>query len=161
MKITFIGAGSTVFARNVIGDCILTPELGDFDVCLFDIDPQRLDESYQILCNINKTANGRANITKTLDRTEAFTGADFIVNAIQVGGYRPSTVIDFEVPKKYGLRQTIAGHHRIGGIFHALRTIPVMMDYANDIERLSPRFIFELHKPNGNTHRIYAAFHEY
>lgn len=142
MKITFIGAGSTVFARNVIGDCILTPELGDFDVCLFDIDPQRLDESYQILCNINKTANGRANITKTLDRTEAFTGADFIVNAIQVGGYRPSTVIDFEVPKKYGLRQTIADTIGIGGIFRALRTIPVMMDYANDIERLSPRALF-------------------
>lgn len=139
MKITFIGAGSTVFARNVIGDCILTPELGDFDVCLFDIDPQRLDDSYQILCNINKTANGRANITKTLDRTEAFTGADFIVNAIQVGGYRPSTVIDFEVPKKYGLSQTIADTIGIGGIFRALRTIPVMMDYANDIERLSPR----------------------
>ena len=142
MKITFIGAGSTVFARNVIGDCILTPELGDFDVCLFDIDPQRLDESYQILCNINKTANGRANITKTLDRTEAFTGADFIVNAIQVGGYRPSTVIDFEVPKKYGLSQTIADTIGIGGIFRALRTIPVMMDYANDIERLSPRALF-------------------
>ena len=141
MKITFIG-GSTVFARNVIGDCILTPELGDSDVCLFDIDPQRLDESYQILCNINKTANGRANITKTLDRTEAFTGADFIVNAIQVGGYRPSTVIDFEVPKKYGLRQTIADTIGIGGIFRALRTIPVMMDYANDIERLSPRALF-------------------
>lgn len=142
MKITFIGAGSTTFARNVIGDCILTPELGDFDVCLFDIDPQRLDESYQILCNINKTANGRANITKTLDRTEAFTGADFIVNAIQVGGYRPSTVIDFEVPKKYGLSQTIADTIGIGGIFRALRTIPVMMDYANDIERLSPRALF-------------------
>ncbi|NLM80515.1 MAG: alpha-glucosidase/alpha-galactosidase [Clostridiales bacterium] len=142
MKITFIGAGSTTFARNVIGDCILTPELGDFDVCLFDIDPQRLDDSYQILCNINKTANGRANITKTLDRTEAFTGADFIVNAIQVGGYRPSTVIDFEVPKKYGLRQTIADTIGIGGIFRALRTIPVMMDYANDIERLSPRALF-------------------
>ncbi|MBQ7326945.1 MAG: hypothetical protein IJW93_05685 [Clostridia bacterium] len=83
MKITFIGAGSTVFARNVIGDCILTPELGAFDVCLFDIDPQRLEESYQILSNINATANGKATITRTLDRTEAFTGADFVVNAIQ------------------------------------------------------------------------------
>lgn len=87
MKITFIGAGSTVFARNVIGDCILTPELGAFDVCLFDIDPVRLEESYQILSNMNATANGKATITRTLDRTEAFTGADFVVNAIQVGGY--------------------------------------------------------------------------
>ena len=84
MKITFIGAGSTVFARNVIGDCILTPELGSFDVCLFDIDPQRLEESYQILSNINATANGKAHITRTLDRTEAFTGADFVVPYIHM-----------------------------------------------------------------------------
>ena len=142
MKITFIGAGSTVFARNVIGDCILTPELGAFDVCLFDIDPVRLDESYQILSNINKTANGKANIVKTVDRTEAFTGADFVVNAIQVGGYEPCTVTDFEIPKKYGLRQTIADTLGIGGIFRALRTIPVMESYAEDMERLCPRALF-------------------
>ena len=142
MKITFIGAGSTVFVRNVIGDCILTPELGEFDVCLFDIDPQRLEESYQILNNINTTANGRARITRTLDRTEAFTGADFVVNAIQVGGYDPCTITDFEVPKKYRLRQTIADTLGIGGIFRALRTIPVMEDYANDMERLCPRALF-------------------
>lgn len=142
MKITFIGAGSTVFAANVIGDCILTPELGAFDVCLFDIDPVRLDESYQILSNINKTANGKANIVKTLDRTEAFTGADFVVNAIQVGGYEPCTVTDFEIPKKYGLRQTIADTLGIGGIFRALRTIPVMESYAEDMERLCPRALF-------------------
>lgn len=78
----------------------------------------------------------------TTDRTEAFTGADFVINAIQVGGYEPCTVTDFEVPKKYGLRQTIADTLGIGGIFRALRTIPVMMDYANDIERLCPRAIF-------------------
>lgn len=141
MKITFIGAGSTVFARNVIGDCILTPELGAFDVCLFDIDPKRLDDSYQILCNINQTMHGRARITQTLDRTEAFTGADFVVNAIQVGRYEPCTVTDFEVPKKYGLRQTIADTLGIGGIFRALRTIPVMESYAADMARLCPRAI--------------------
>lgn len=142
MKITFIGAGSTVFARNVIGDCILTPELGNFDVCLFDIDPKRLEESYQILCNINETAQGKAHITRTLDRTEAFTGADFVVNAIQVGLYEPCTVTDFEVPKKYGLRQTIGDTLGIGGIFRALRTIPVMQSYAEDMERLCPRAWF-------------------
>lgn len=142
LKITFIGAGSTVFARNVIGDCILTPELGAFDVCLFDIDPVRLDESFQILSNINKTAEGKARITKTLDRTEAFTGADFVVNAIQVGGYEPCTVTDFEIPKKYGLRQTIADTLGIGGIFRALRTIPVMKSYAEDMERLCPKALF-------------------
>ncbi len=138
MKITFIGAGSTVFARNVIGDCILTPELGEFDVYLFDIDPQRLDESYQILNNINKTLNGRARIYQTLDRKTAFQGADFVVNAIQVGGYDPCTITDFEIPKKYGLRQTIADTLGIGGIFRTLRTIPVMKSYADDIERWCP-----------------------
>ncbi len=142
MKITFVGAGSTVFARNVIGDCILTPELGDFDVCLFDIDPKRLDESYQILSNINKTANGKARITQTLDRETAFRGADFVVNAIQVGLYDPCTITDFEVPKKYGLRQTIADTLGIGGIFRALRTIPVMKSYANDMERWCPNALF-------------------
>ena len=142
MKITFVGAGSTVFARNVIGDCILTPELGDFDVCLFDIDPKRLDESYQILSNINKTANGKVHITQTLDRETAFRGADFVVNAIQVGLYDPCTITDFEVPKKYGLRQTIADTLGIGGIFRALRTIPVMKAYADDMERWCPNALF-------------------
>ncbi|HIV17811.1 MAG TPA: alpha-glucosidase/alpha-galactosidase [Candidatus Merdivicinus intestinigallinarum] len=142
MKITFIGAGSTVFARNVIGDCILTPELGEFDVCLFDIDAQRLEESYQILSNINATANGKAHITRTLDRETAFKGADFVVNAIQVGGYEPCTVTDFEIPKKYGLRQTIADTLGIGGIFRTLRTIPVMKSYADDMERWCPNALF-------------------
>ena len=138
MKITFIGAGSTVFARNVIGDCILTPELGEFDVYLFDIDAQRLDESYQILSNINKTMNGRAHIYQTMDRETAFRGADFVVNAIQVGGYDPCTIIDFEIPKKFGLKQTIADTLGIGGIFRGLRTIPVMKSYADDMERWCP-----------------------
>ncbi len=141
MKITFIGAGSTVFARNVIGDCILTPELGAFDVCLFDIDPKRLDDSFQILCNINQTMQGQARIVQTLDPTEAFSGADFVINAIQVGLYEPCTVTDFEVPKKYGLRQTIADTLGIGGIFRALRTIPVMENYASIMARLCPRAI--------------------
>ena len=138
MKITFLGAGSTVFARNVIGDCILTPELGEFDVYLFDIDAQRLDESYQILSNINKTMNGRAHIYQTLDRETAFRDADFVINAIQVGGYDPCTITDFEIPKKFGLRQTIADTLGIGGIFRALRTIPVMKSYADDMERWCP-----------------------
>ncbi len=138
MKITFLGAGSTVFARNVIGDCILTPDLGSFDVCLFDIDPIRLEESYQILTNINRTAGGSARITRTPDRRTAFSGADFVINAIQVGRYNPCTITDFEVPKKYGLRQTIGDTLGIGGIFRALRTIPVMKDYADDMERWCP-----------------------
>ena len=138
MKITFIGAGSTVFARSVIGDCILTPELGEFDVYLFDIDARRLEESWQILTNINATMNGRAHIYQTLDRETAFRGADFVVNAIQVGGYDPCTITDFEIPKKFGLRQTIADTLGIGGIFRTLRTIPVMQTYAEDMARWCP-----------------------
>ena len=138
MKITFIGAGSTVFARSVIGDCILTPELGEFDVYLFDIDARRLEESWQILTNINTTMNGRAHIYQTLDRETAFRGADFVVNAIQVGGYDPCTITDFEIPKKFGLRQTIADTLGIGGIFRTLRTIPVMQTYAEDMARWCP-----------------------
>ena len=142
MKLTFVGAGKHHLCAQCRGRLHPDPELGDFDVCLFDIDPKRLDESYQILCNINQTAGGKARITKTLDRTEAFTGADFVVNAIQVGGYDPCTITDFEVPKKYGLRQTIADTLGIGGIFRTLRTIPVMEDYANDMERLCPNALF-------------------
>ena len=138
MKITFLGAGSTVFARNVIGDCILTPELGEFDVYLYDIDAQRLDESWQILTNINTTMNGRAHIHQTMDRETAFRDADFVINAIQVGGYDPCTITDFEIPKKFGLRQTIADTLGIGGIFRALRTIPVMKSFADDMERWCP-----------------------
>ena len=149
MKITFIGAGSTVFARNVIGDCILTPELGEFDVCLFDIDAQRLEESYQILSNINATANGKAHITRTLDRETAFKGADFVVNAIQVGGYEPCTVTDFEIPKKYGLRQTIADTLGIEGLRRRHGAL------------VPQRFVLELHQPHGYAVRLYAALHQH
>lgn len=142
MKITFIGAGSTVFAKNVLGDCILTPELGEFEIALQDIDQERLKDSYEMLQNINLNCNGKAKITSTLDRQLALQGADFVVNAIQVGGYEPCTVTDFEIPKKYGLRQTIADTIGIGGIFRALRTIPVLKEIADDIEKICPDALF-------------------
>ena len=141
-KVTFVGAGSTVFAKNVLGDCILTPELGPFEICLYDIDPVRLADSKAMLDNINKNHNGLADIKATLDRREALAGAKYVVNAIQVGGYEPSTVIDFEIPKKYGLRQTIADTLGIGGIFRALRTIPVMEEIAKDMEAVCPDALF-------------------
>lgn len=138
-KITFLGAGSTIFAKNVLGDCMLTETLRDFEIALYDIDEKRLDESYNMLSIINKTLNkSRANINKYKDRKEALRGAKYIVNAIQVGGYDPCTIIDFEVPKKYGLRQTIGDTLGIGGIFRGLRTIPVMLDFAKDIEEVCP-----------------------
>ncbi|MFR4162986.1 MAG: alpha-glucosidase/alpha-galactosidase [Paraclostridium sordellii] len=138
-KITFLGAGSTIFAKNVLGDCMLTEALRDFEIALYDIDEKRLDESYNMLSTINKTLNkSRANINKYKDRKEALRGAKYIVNAIQVGWYDPCTITDFEVPKKYGLRQTIGDTVGIGGIFRGLRTIPAMLDFAKDIEEVCP-----------------------
>lgn len=137
-KITFVGAGSTVFAKNVLGDCILTPSLRESEIALFDIDMERLKDSERMLNNINANHGGHAKITAYSDRREALRGANYVVNAIQVGGYEPCTVTDFEIPKKYGLRQTIADTLGIGGIFRALRTIPVMLDIAKDMEEVCP-----------------------
>ena len=142
LKITFMGAGSTVFAKNVLGDTMLTPALREAEIALYDIDKDRLEESYLMLSVINKNANeNRASIQKYLgveNRKDALRGARFVINAIQVGGYEPSTVIDFEIPKKYGLQQTIADTLGIGGIMRALRTIPVLKDFANDMEEVCP-----------------------
>ena len=142
LKITFIGAGSTVFAKNVLGDTMMTHVLQNAEIALYDIDAQRLEESNQLICRLNKTINESRATVKTYlgvqNRREALRGADFVVNAIQVGGYEPSTVIDFEIPKKYGLRQTIGDTLGIGGIFRALRTIPVMREFAEDMEAVCP-----------------------
>ncbi len=145
-KLTFMGAGSTVFAKNVIGDCMLTESMHDFEFALYDIDAERLEESYIMVTTLNKNINeGRATITKYLgvkNRKDALRSADFVVNAIQVGGYEPCTVTDFEIPKKYGLRQTIADTLGIGGIFRALRTIPVLADFAEDMVAVCPNAYF-------------------
>ena len=145
-KITFMGAGSTVFAKNVIGDSMLSDALCDFEYALYDIDPKRLEESYIMIDCLNKNINGgRAKVTKYLgveNRKDALRGADFVVNAIQVGLYEPCTVTDFEVPKKYALRQTIADTLGIGGIFRALRTIPVLEDFASDMAQVCPKAYF-------------------
>lgn len=142
LKITFMGAGSTVFAKNVLGDVMLTPALHEAEIALYDIDGKRLEESYVMLTAINKNVNNSAaTIKKYLgveNRKEALAGAKFVVNAIQVGGYDPCTITDFEIPKKYGLRQTIADTLGIGGIFRALRTIPVLEDFAKDMEEVCP-----------------------
>ena len=146
VKIAFMGAGSTVFAKNILGDCFCREALKDSRIALYDIDKDRLAESEAMLATLNRNINGgRAKITTHLgvaNRKKALQGADFVVNAIQVGGYEPSTVIDFEIPKKYGLRQTIADTLGIGGIFRALRTIPVMLDFAKDMEKVCPNAWF-------------------
>lgn len=146
LKITFMGAGSTIFAKNVLGDCMLSEPLRDAHIALYDIDSARLDESKLMLDVINTNVNqGRATISAHLgveNRKEALRGAGYVVNAIQVGGYEPATVIDFEIPKKYGLRQTIADTLGIGGIMRALRTIPVCLDFAHDMEEVCPQALF-------------------
>jgi alpha-galactosidase len=140
MKIAFMGAGSTIFAKNVLGDCMLSEPLRDAHIALYDIDGQRLRESKMMLDVLNVNTNqDRATITAHLgteSRRQALQGAAYVVNAIQVGGYEPATVIDFEVPKKYGLRQTIGDTLGIGGIFRALRTIPVCLDFARDMQEV-------------------------
>ncbi len=141
-KITFMGAGSTVFAKNVLGDCMCREALREFELSLYDVNAERLEDSYRMVCNLNKNINeGRARITKHLgaeNRKEALRGAKFVVNAIQVGGYDPCTITDFEIPKKYGLKQTIADTLGIGGIFRTLRTIPVLEGFANDMAEVCP-----------------------
>jgi alpha-galactosidase len=142
-KIAFIGAGSTVFAKNVLGDCMLTPALQEAEFALFDIDHQRLQDSEQMLKNLaESTGNTKVGIQAYTDRKEALRGAKYIINAIQVGGYDPCTITDFEVPKKYGLRQTIADTIGIGGLFRSLRTIPVMLDISRDIHEVAPDALF-------------------
>lgn len=145
MKITFMGAGSTVFARNVIGDCMCTEALRDSVFALYDIDAKRLEESRAILEAMRAAKGGYGKIECYVgveQRKDALRGANFVVNAIQVGLYDPCTIIDFEVPKKYGLRQTIADTLGIGGIMRALRTIPVMKGFADDMEQVCPDALF-------------------
>lgn len=112
--------------------------LQDFEFALFDIDHERLKDSEQMLKNIKKNLGSTVKIVSYTNRKEALRDSKYVINAIQVGGYEPSTVIDFEIPKKYGLRQTIADTIGIGGIFRTLRTIPVMQEFANDMEEVCP-----------------------
>ncbi len=145
MKSTFMGPGSTVFARNVIGDCMCTEALRDSTFALYDIDGQRLEESRTIIEAIRQAKGGYGKVECYLgveNRKDALRGANFVVDAIQVGLYDPCTIIDFEVPKKYGLRQTIGDTLGIGGIMRALRTIPVLEDFARDMEEVCPDALF-------------------
>lgn len=145
MKITFLGAGSTIFAGNVIGDCLYTDSLKHAEFALYDIDADRLKEAKTLIDALNRGAGSPGVITTYLgveQRKDALRDANFVVNAIHVGGYEPCTVTDFEIPKKYGLRQTIADTLGIGGIMRALRTIPVMQSIARDMEEVCPEAWF-------------------
>ncbi len=141
-KIAFIGAGSTVFARNLLQDLFTFPELHGSTIALMDIDPARLADTEAVTRLLARDAGADPTIEATTDLRQALDGADYAVNMIQVGGYRPATVIDFEIPKRYGLRQTIGDTLGIGGIMRALRTIPVMRDMARQMEEVCPDVLF-------------------
>lgn len=136
LKITLIGAGSTVFTRNLLGDLLSYPELAGAEIALHDIDAHRLGLSEQVAHRIAGALGVSPVITASTDRRAALDGARFVLNTIQVGGYKPSTVTDFEIPKKYGLEQTIGDTLGIGGIMRGLRTIPVMLDMLRDMEEV-------------------------
>jgi alpha-galactosidase len=141
-KITLLGAGSTVFARNLMGDILSFPELADATISLHDIDEQRLQTSEKVAHKIAEALGVKPTIEASTNRQQALDGSDYAIAMFQVAGYKPGTVVDFEIPKKYGLRQTIADTLGIGGIMRGLRTIPVMVDMCRDMERLCPDVTF-------------------
>ena len=141
-KIVFIGAGSTIFARNLLGDILLFPELKDVTIALHDIDPRRLETTEIMAHRLAQALGANPVIEATLDRRQALDGADYAIAMFQVGGYEPATVIDFEIPKRYGLRQTIGDTLGIGGIMRGLRTIPVLLEMTRDMEELCPDITF-------------------
>ncbi len=141
-KITFLGAGSTVFTKNLLGDILSYPELAGSHITLFDIDAERLRTSEVVARKVAQTLKAHPTVETTTNRKHALEGADYALCMIQVGGYKPSTVVDFEVPKKYGLRQTIADTLGIGGIMRGLRTIPVLLDMCHDMEEVCPNVTF-------------------
>jgi alpha-galactosidase len=138
-KIAFIGAGSTVFMKNLIGDALLRPALADAHIALMDIDAARLEESALVARKLIASISPGATLSATTDRRAALDGADFVIVAFQIGGYKPCTVTDFEIPKAYGLRQTIADTLGVGGIMRGLRTVPHLWAIAEDMRELCPK----------------------
>jgi alpha-galactosidase len=139
--ITFIGAGSTVFTKNIAGDMLQRAALADAEIRLMDINPQRLEESQVVVGKLSQTLGDKARVRTFSDQRAALDGADFVVVCFQIGGYEPCTVTDFEVPKKFGLRQTIADTLGIGGIMRGLRTVPHLWSICEDMMQVCPRAI--------------------
>ena len=137
VTIVVLGAGSTEFARSLFADLFTSTALADAHVVLHDNDAERLATAHRLAASTSANAGSRARITATLDRREALRGADFVINQIAVGGFE-AIRRDFDIPHKYGVRQTIADTLGLGGIFRALRTIPVMVSIGNDMAELCP-----------------------
>ena len=140
-KITFIGAGSTVFMKNIIGDVLYRPALKDAVIALMDINPERLKESEVVAGKLVQVLGANATIETHSNQRKALEGADFVVVAFQIGGYEPCTVTDFEVPKQFGLRQTIADTLGVGGIMRGLRTVPHLWAICADMLQVCPNAI--------------------
>jgi len=155
-KITFLGAGSTVFAQNLLNDILSFPELGDVTFSLFDINDDRLKTTEIVANKIAQALGVKPTIETTTDRKQALEGADYAISMYQIGGYKPATVVDFEIPKKYGLRQTIADTLGIGGIMRGLRNIPVMIDMLRDMEEVCPD-VLHLNYVNPMAMNVWAA----
>ena len=142
IKLAIIGAGSTVFTKNIVVDLLLIDAFKSIEIALMDIDKNRLEKTYEVLDIISKKMEASPKFTLHTNRKEALINADFVQTTIQVGGYKPSTVIDFEIPKKYGLNQTIADTIGVGGVMRSLRTIPVLLEIAKDINEICPNAIW-------------------
>lgn len=139
MKVAIIGAGSTVFMRNIVRDLLQQPALISTHIALQDIDGKRLQESQMVADQIISALNVPATVSASIDRREVLQGADVVITMFQVGGYKPATVVDFDIPKKYGLRQTIADTLGVGGIMRGLRTVPVLVEIAREMRELCPK----------------------
>jgi alpha-galactosidase len=137
-KVAFIGAGSTVFMRSIVGDLLQRPALSGATIALMDINPRRLEESEIVATKMIRTLGVSAKVETHVDQRKALAKADFVVVAFQIGGYEPCTVTDFELPKKYGLRQTIADTLGIGGIMRGLRTVPHLWSICEDMLQVCP-----------------------
>src|SRR3989442_15395428 len=136
-RIVFVGAGSVEFTKNLLGDILTFPELASSEIVLHDIDSSRLETGVAIARWTNDAVGAAARVSSTLDRHAALEGADYVINMVQVGGH-DATLLDFELPLRHGLRQTIGDTLGVGGIFRALRTIPVMLGIANDMRDECP-----------------------
>ena len=142
IKLTIIGAGSAVFTKNIVVDLMHIPQFKKMHISLMDIDETRLKLAKELIDTVSNKLNANPKVTLHTDRKEALRNADFVQTTIQVGGYKPSTVIDFDIPKKYGLKQTIADTLGIGGIMRGLRTIPILLDIAQDIIDVCPNALW-------------------
>ena len=142
IKLTIIGAGSSVFTKNIVTDLLTIDSFKTMNIALMDINEERLKISHELISAVARKLDAKPTIESFTNRKAALKNADFVQSTIQVGGYKPSTIIDFNIPKEFGLKQTIADTLGIGGIMRGLRTIPVLLDIAKDIMEICPKALW-------------------